>query len=313
MRYVARRLITSLAVVLGVVTIVFMALRVTPGDPAENILGDNATPEDKAAFRAQQCLDRPLWEQYTDCFLGSLLDGTLGYSYTQRERPVPVIRIIAERFPPTLELALGGLLVAVLIALPLGLLSALRQYSFLDHGTMVLALVGVAIPHFWLGPMLIWVFCVKLGWLPDPGQDLHGLASLVLPAVVLGSALAAKLTRMVRSSVLEVLRAPYTTTARAKGIGETRVLVRHVLRNALIPVVTVLGMQLAALLAGTIVTEKVFARPGIGTLLLEAIATRNYDVVQGTVIVIAAGYVVVNALVDLLYLAIDPRIRLAGR
>ena len=298
--------------ILGVVTIVFLALRLTPGDPAENILGENATPEDKQAFREQQCLDRPLAEQYVSCFLVHLADGSLGYSYEHRERPVPVSAIIAERFPPTLELALAGLIVAIVIAVPLGLVSALRQYSLIDHGAMMLALVGVAVPHFWLGPMLIWLFSVRLGWLPNPADDLQGLASLVLPAVVLGSALAAKLTRMVRSSVLEVLRAPHTTTARAKGLSERRVLLRHVLRNSLIPVVTVMGMQLAALLAGTIVTEKVFARPGLGTLLLEAIAKRNYDLVQGTVIVIATGYVVVNLLVDLLYVLIDPRIRLRG-
>lgn len=312
LRFAIRRLLTSLGVVLGVVTVVFLALRLTPGDPADNILGENATPEDRRAFREQQCLDRPLLEQYGACFLGHLADGSLGYSYERRGHPVPVSRIVAERFPATLELALAGLAVAALIAIPLGLLTALRQYSWLDHGVMLLALVGVAIPHFWLGPMLIWAFCVRLGWLPDPGADLQGLASLVLPAFVLGAALAAKLTRMVRSSVLEVLDAPFVTTARAKGLREGRVLVRHVLRNALLPVVTVMGMQFAALLGGTIVTEKVFARPGIGTLLLEGIAKRDYDVVQGTVIVIATGYVVVNIVVDLLYVLIDPRVRLAG-
>lgn len=312
LRFALRRLLTSAGVVLGVVTVVFLALRITPGDPAENILGENATPEDRRAFREQQCLDRPLLEQYTGCFLGHLVDGTLGYSYQRRGTPVPVAQIVAERFPATLELAAAGLLIAALIAVPLGLLTALRQYSLLDHGVMLLALLGVAIPHFWLGPMLIWAFCVRLGWLPDPGADLQGLATLILPAVVLGTALAAKLTRMVRSSVLEVLQAPFVTTARAKGLRESRVLVRHVLRNALIPVVTVMGMQFAALLGGTIVTEKVFARPGIGTLLLEGIASRDYDVVQGTVIVIATGYVVVNILVDLLYVVIDPRVRLAG-
>ncbi len=196
--------------------------------------------------------------------------------------------------------------------MPLGLLSAVRQYSLVDNGAMVLALVGVALPHFWLGPMLIWLLSVQLGWLPNPAEGLTGLSSLILPAVVLGSALAAKLTRMVRSSVLDVLRAPYITTARAKGVRESVVVVRHILRNALIPIVTVMGMQFAALLAGTIVTEKVFARPGLGTLLLEAISKRNYDLVQGTVIVIAASYIVVNIIVDLLYVAIDPRIRLVS-
>lgn len=311
-RYALRRLLTSAGVVLGVVTVVFLALRVTPGDPAENILGENATPEDKQAFREQLCLDRPILEQYGACFLVHLVDGTLGWSYEHRERPVPVSRIIADRFPATLELAAAGLLIATFLAIPLGLLTALRQYGPLDHGVMLLALLGIAIPHFWLGPMLIWVFSVRLAWLPNPGDDLQGLPSLVLPAAVLGTALAAKLTRMVRSSVLDVLRAPYTTTARAKGLTERRVLVMHVLRNALLPVVTVMGMQFAALLGGTIVTEKVFARPGIGTLLLEAIAKRNYAVVQGTVIVIATGYVVVNIVVDVLYVLIDPRIRVAG-
>ena len=310
--FVLRRLLTSLGVILGVVTIVFLALRVTPGDPAENILGENATPEDRQAFREQQCLDRPLFEQYVDCFLGHIADGSLGYSYEHRERPVPVVRILAAHLRPTVELAAAGLLVAFLIAVPVGLLSALRSGSVLDHGAMILALVGVAIPHFWLGPMLIWLFCVHLGWLPNPGDDLAGLPTLVLPALVLGSALAAKLSRMVRSSVLEVLESPYATTARAKGIRESRVLLRHVLRNAMLPVVTVMGMQFAALLGGTIVTEKVFARPGLGTLLLEGIAKRNYDLVQGTVVAIAAAYVVVNVLVDVSYQLLDPRIRMAG-
>ncbi len=308
--YLLRRLLTSLGVVLGVVTIVFLTLRVTPGDPAENILGENATPEDKAAFRARQCLDRPLIEQYTACFLKNIANGSLGYSYVHREQPQAVSSILITRFLPTLELATAGLLVALLIALPLGLLSALKQYTLIDHTAMMAALVGVAIPHFWLGPMMIWLFSVRLGLLPNPGGDLQGLASLVLPAVVLGSALAAKLTRMVRASVLEVLRAPYVTTARAKGIHERRVLLHHVLRNAMLPVVTVMGMQFAALLAGTIVTEKVFARPGLGTLLLEAISKRNYDLVQGTVIAIAVSYVLVNAVVDAVYLWLDPRIRL---
>jgi peptide/nickel transport system permease protein len=302
--------LTSLGVVLGVVTVVFLTLRVTPGDPAENILGENATPEDKAAFRAQQCLDRPLLEQYTHCFLRNIVNGSLGYSYEHRDRPRPVSALLRERFRPTLELAVAGLLVALVIALPLGMVSALRQYSVIDHAAMTAALVGIAMPHFWLGPMLIWLFSVRLGLLPNPGGDLQGLSTLILPAVVLGSALAAKLTRMVRTSVLEVLRAPYVTTARAKGLRERRVLLHHVLRNALLPVVTVMGMQFAALLAGTIITEKVFARPGLGTLLLEAISKRNYDVVQGTVVLIAVSYVVINALVDALYLWLDPRIRL---
>ncbi len=311
-RFVIRRLLHASVAIVGVVTVVFLALRVVPGDPADNILGEQASEQDKAEFRRQLCLDRPLHEQYFACLWADILGGTLGESYSFGGRPVAVSSLIAERLPATLELALAGLCVALLIALPLGLLSALRPYSWLDNGAMLFAMVGVAIPGFWLGPLLIHLLCVRLRWLPGPADDLQGLATLVLPAVVLGSALAARLTRMIRASAIEVLRRDYVVAARARGVSERRILTRYVLRNALIPVVTVLGMQLAALLAGTIVTEKVFARPGIGTLLLEAIAKRDYALVQGCVIVVALGYVLVNLAVDILYTAIDPRVRVGA-
>lgn len=295
----------------GVVTAVFLVLRVVPGDPVETILGDQASDADKQAYRERMGLTDSLPAQYGRLW-GQVLDGTLGESLESGERPVTVSSVIADRFPATFELAVAGMLVAILIAFPLGILAAVRQYSVADNVSMVAALVGIALPNFWLGPMLIYLFAVRLHWFPDPGADIVGLETLILPGVVLGTALAAKLMRMVRSSVLEVLKQPYTVTARAKGLSETRVMLGHVLRNAMIPVVTVMSLQFASLLTGTIITEKVFARPGLGTLLLDAISKRNYPIVQGCVIVIALSYVVVNLLTDLLYAAIDPRVRLLG-
>lgn len=311
LRYVLRRFGASAIAIVGVVTAVFLALRLAPGDPVETILGEQASDADKAAFRERMGLADSLPSQYARLW-GQVLDGSLGASLESAERPITVSSVIARSFPATFELAVGGMLIAVLIAFPLGIASAVRQYSLVDNVSMLAALVGVALPNFWLGPMLIWLFCVSWGWFPDPGAAITGLESLVLPSVVLGAALAAKLTRMVRSSVLEALAMPFTITARAKGLDERQVMVGHVLRNALIPVVTVMSLQFAALLTGTIITEKVFARPGLGTLLLDAIARRNYPVVQGCVIVIALTYVVVNLATDLLYAAIDPRVRLQG-
>ena len=309
--YVLRRLGASTIAIVGVVTAVFLALRLAPGDPVETILGEQASDADKQAFRERMGLADPLPTQYVALW-GQVLDGSLGESLESSERPVTVSSVIGRAFPATFELALAGMIMAILIAFPLGIASAVRQYSLVDNVSMLAALIGVALPNFWLGPMLIWGLSVNLGWFPDPGAAITGIEALVLPAIVLGAALAAKLTRMVRSSVLEALAMPCVVTARAKGCGEGRVMVVHVLRNALIPVVTVMSLQFASLLTGTIITEKVFARPGLGTLLLDAISRRNYPVVQGCVIVIALAYVVVNLSTDLLYAAIDPRVRLMG-
>ena len=308
MKPVLKRILGACIAIVGAVTLVFFALRMTPGDPADNILGDEAPETEKRAFRARLALDQPLHVQY-GIFWEQLADGTLGTSYGVSDRDAPVSAVIAEVLPATMELALAALLVAMLIAFPLGITAALQQGRALDHLTMIGALVGVATPVFWSGPMLLFLLSVHLQVLPDPGAPLRGPLPLLLPALVLGAALAAKLTRMVRASVLDVLREDYTTTARAKGLRESIVIGKHVLRNALVPVLTVVGLQLAALLSGAIVTEKVFARPGIGTLLLEAIIKRDYAVIQGCVLVVTIAYVLVNLAVDLLYLAVDPRIR----
>lgn len=307
-RTIARRLISLVVVLIGASTLVFGALRLAPGDPLDAILGEQASPEARAVLAQALCLDRPLITQYNDCFWNSVLDGSLGRTFDVVPRPV--IDVLASNFPATVELATAGMVVALLIAFPLGLLSALKQGTSIDHIASVFALVGVAVPAFWLGPMLLLAFTVAVDWLPSPASTERPIAALLLPALTLGTALAGKLTRMIRSSVLEVAREEYVVAARARGVREGTILVKHVLRNALIPVVTVMGIQFGALLTGAIITEKIFARPGVGTLLLEAIQQRDYPVVQGTVLLIATTYVVVNLLTDLLYAAIDPRVRL---
>jgi ABC-type dipeptide/oligopeptide/nickel transport system permease component len=306
--FLARRLVSLVIVLVGASTLVFGALRVAPGDPVDSILGEQASAEARAALTEALCLDAPLLTQYDDCFWDTVLDGSLGRTFDVS--PQPVIDLVAENFPATAELALAGMIVALCIALPLGLLAALRQATWVDHTATGFAMLGVAVPAFWLGPMLILAFTVHLDWLPSPARTDQPLAALVLPALTLGTSLSAKLTRMVRSSLLEVMSDEYVVTARAKGLPEPIILVKHVLRNALIPVVTVMGIQFGALLTGAIVTEKVFARPGVGTLLLDAIQTRDYPTVQGTVLLIATTYVTVNLLTDVLYAVIDPRVRL---
>ena len=310
--FALRRISWALVAIALLATLVFLVLRVfTPGDPAINILGENASEADLRAFRQRYQLDRPLSDQYRH-FVSNLAHGSLGHSYEVLHRKYPVTAVIAEQFPWTMELALASMFIAFLIAVPLGLISALRQYRWVDNSATLLAFLGVAIPNFWLGPMLIVLFTIKLHWLPNPAGDVVRFTSLILPAFVLGTALSAKLMRMVRSSTLEVLDEDFVRTARAKGASSRRVLFRHVLRNAMIPVVTVMGMQFGALLGGAIVTEKVFARPGLGTLLLHAIEKRDFNVVQGCAVTILLCYIVVNTVVDLLYAAIDPRIRVAG-
>lgn len=306
-RFLGRRLVGLIIVLVGASTLVFSALRLAPGDPLDAILGEQAGPEQRQALAHALCLDRPLLIQYHDCFLSSLLDGSLGYTFDVH--PQPVISRIAIHLPATVELAFVGLAVAITIALPLGLLAAWRRGRWIDHSVSVVALLGVATPTFWLGPILLLLFTVGTDWLPSPVTTDRPLAALVLPALTLGTALAGKLTRMIRASVLEVAGEAFVTTARAKGAGEGRIWLAHILRNALLPVITVLGMQLGALLTGAIVTEKIFARPGIGTLLLDAIQQRDYPTVQGVVLLIACTYVLVNLLVDLLYAVADPRVR----
>jgi peptide/nickel transport system permease protein len=307
-KFLLKRLLGAAIAIVGALTLVFFALRAAPGDPADNILGDEAPESAKTAFRKRLHLDQPLHVQY-GLFWGAVADGSLGTSYEVSDRKQSVSELIGHVLPATVELALAAMMVALLIAFPVGVTAAIYQRQPWDNVSMVFALLGVAMPVFWLGPMLLYLLTVQIPILPDPGAPLNGVLPLILPALVLGSALSAKLTRMVRASMLDVLREDFTTTARAKGLSEFRVITKHVLRNALIPVITVMGLQLAALFSGAIVTEKVFARPGIGTLLLEAIVKRDYAVIQGCVLVVTVGYVVVNLAVDLAYAVADPRVR----
>lgn len=307
--YLLRRLATSAVVLVGVPTLVFAVIRLVPGDPADSILGEQAMAVDRERFRRAHHLDEPLPVQYGR-FLGDVFDGSLGRDFEDPARTVA--SVIARHLPATLELAAAAMAFAVLLALPLGVVSALRQYSVVDHAAILLALVGVSMPTFWLGPMLLILFSITLRWLPSPGQGVAGLAELILPAFTLGAALLGKLTRMTRAAVLEVMREDYVRTARAKGLPERVVVLKHVLRNALIPITTVAALQFGAILTGALVTEKVFARPGLGTLLLDAIERRNFALVQGAVIVVAFVYVAVNLAADLAYAAADPRVRLGG-
>ena len=310
LNYLIRRLGALVLVVIGVVTLVFFIVRAVPGDPVASILGEQALEVDKQALRQCLNLDQPLLDQYR-LFWHSVLDGTFGELCG--ERGVTVMDKLIVNIPATFQLALAALAVAIFIGLPLGVASALRPYSWVDNSSAVLALLGISIPNFWLGPMLLILFSLSLQALPNPGSEVTGLSALVLPAITLGTALSAKLTRITRSSMLEVLNLDYIRTAKAKGAPRWKVIVKHALRNALIPVITILGLQFGALLTGAIIVEKVFARPGLGTLLLEGIQQRNYRIVQGSVIFISLSYVVVNLLTDLVYAQIDPRIQYEQR
>lgn len=297
------RLGSALIVIWGVCTLVFLLIHLVPGDPVEAMLGESARPADRVALRISLGLDRPLAEQYLD-YLGRLAWLDLGESFQDRR---PVSRILAERFPATLELTGAALILALVLALPLGVMAARYRGRPVDTGAMGLSLLGVSIPNFWLGPLLILVFSLWLGWTPVSGRDAPG--SLILPAVTLGTGLAAVLARMVRSSVLEVLGEDYVRTARAKGLSDGAVLWGHALRNAWLPVLTLIGLQLGGLLSGAVITETVFAWPGVGSLLVESIQSRDYPLVQACVLLISLVYVLVNALTDLVYARVDPRIR----
>lgn len=305
-KLIIRRLFSALWVILGVVTLVFFVLRAVPGDPVESILGEEALEVDKQALRECLRLDKTMPEQYA-LFWRDVADGSFGQLCD--ERGVTVMDKLKANTPATLELALASILVALLIALPLGVLASLKPYSWLDNSSAVLALLGISIPNFWLGPMLLIVFSLTLKALPNPGSGVVGLSALVLPALTLGSGLAAKLMRMLRSGMIETLAQDYVRTARAKGASEPRVVLKHALRPALLPVITVLGMQFGALLTGAIIVEKIFARQGLGLLLLDGIEQRNYLIVQGCVLLMSLSYIVINLLTDLIYGVIDPRIR----
>ncbi|HED52154.1 MAG TPA: ABC transporter permease [Gammaproteobacteria bacterium] len=302
--YLTYRLLNALWVLFGVTTLVFFLIHWVPGDPVAVMLGESASAADSEALRHALGLDRPLFEQWTG-FLGGVLSLDLGRSLYYHE---PVFKLLTERLGATLVLSALAFLVAVVVALPLGLLAAARKGRVWDSTAMGFSLLGVSIPNFWLGPLLVMVFSLGLGWFPVSGRE--GALSVVLPAITLGTGLAAVLSRMVRSSLLEVLGEDYIRTARAKGLASRQVLVRHALRNAWLPVLTLLGMQLGALLGGAVVTEMVFNWPGIGALLIESIQRRDYPVVQGCVLLISLMYVLVNLVTDVLYVKVDPRIRL---
>jgi len=301
--YVLRRLAQAVPILFLVASLVFSLIHLIPGDPVEILLGESARAADVEAMRHRLGLDRPLGEQYLS-FLEGLFRGDLGTSVASGR---PVTEVVLEHYPATLELALAGMAVALLIALPLGVLAALRRDGWVDHGSRFFALLGVSIPNFWLGPVLILAFSVYWNLLPVSGRGTW--AHLVLPAITLGTALAGLLTRMVRSSLAEELHRPYLATALAKGVPWRRVVVRHALRNALIPVVTVVGLQFGALLTGTIITETIFSWPGLGRLLIQSIRLRDYPMVQAGVLVIAVTYVLVNLATDVVYAWLDPRIR----
>ncbi len=302
--YLKRRLLTLIPVILGVTTLVFLIIHLVPGDPVELMLGENARPGDVAAMRTQLGLDQPLWAQYLE-FWGGLLKGDLGESITNRR---PVAELIGSRLPNTMLLATCAMVVSLLIALPLGVFSALHQRRFLDFFSLGFSVLGISMPVFWLGPLLILVFAYHLSWFPVAGLD--SWKHLVLPAVTMGFGLSAITTRMVRSSMIEVMNQDYIRTARAKGLPQRQVIWRHALKNVLIPVITIVGLQLGALFGGAIITEVVFSYPGVGRLLISGIKLRDYPLVQGTILVIALIYILVNLIVDIVYSRVDPRIRL---
>jgi peptide/nickel transport system permease protein len=302
-RYLIRRLMLTIPVLFGVATLVFSLIHLVPGDPVQAMLGESAAPQDIAELRGRLGLDRPLLVQY-GAFLKGVTRGDLGASLRTNQT---VTSAIAERLPATLELAFAAMSVAILISIPLGILAAVRAGTHVDHAATTLALVGISMPNFWLGPLLAILFSVTLGWLPVSGRGTP--AHLVLPAITLGAPLAAVLARMTRASVIEELRELYVLAARARGVSRTRAVLRHAFRNSLIPIVTVLGLQFGAVLTGAVITETIFAWPGVGRLLIQSISFRDYPLVQGCILLIAITYVTMNLMTDLVYGFLDPRIR----
>jgi peptide/nickel transport system permease protein len=302
-RYLIRRLLLTVPVLFGVATLVFSLIHLVPGDPVQAMLGESASPQDIAELRGRLGLDRPLLVQY-GAFLKGVTRGDLGASLRTNQS---VTAAIAERLPATLELALAAMGVAILISIPLGILAAVRAGTHIDHAATTLALLGISMPNFWLGPLLAILFSVTLGWLPVSGRGTP--AHLVLPAITLGAPLAAVLARMTRASVIEELRELYVLAARARGVSRMRAVLRHAFRNSLIPIVTVLGLQVGAVLTGAVITETIFAWPGVGRLLIQSISFRDYPLVQGCILLIATTYVTMNLLTDLVYGFLDPRIR----
>ncbi len=305
LNYLGARLFTALIVVFGVMTIVFMLIHIVPGDPVEVMLGESAQVVDREALRETLGLNLPLSTQWVN-YINGLLHLDLGTSLHSKR---PVIDVLAERIPATSLLAGTSILIALIIALPLGVLAAVHKGSIWDRLAMTFSMLGVAIPNFWMGPLLILVFSLWLGWLPVSGND--QILSLVLPAVTLGTALAAILSRMIRASLLEVFNEDYIRAASARGLLPSTIIWKHALKNAALPVVTILGMQIGALLAGAVITETVFSWPGVGQLTIDAIQKRDYPVIQSCVLLISLTYVFINLLTDLAYAYLDPRVSLS--
>ena len=311
MKQILTRLALTIPVVWLVVSLVFLLIHLVPGDPIQQMLGEGATPADISALRHQYFLDKPLWWQYAHYWSG-VLHGDLGASIRLHDT---VAHLVVQRYPYTLALALTALILGIALALPAGILAAVARGRRLDQALSVVSLFGLSVPGIALGPVLILVFSVLLGWLPVSGANSGGAGGtiewpyLVLPSIAMGASLAAILTRMIRTSMLEELGQDYIRTARAKGLSEFAVVWRHALPNALVPVITVVGLQFGALLAGAIVTEKIFSWPGLGRLVVDAISNRDYALVQGCLLSIGLTYVLVNLLTDLVYRWVNPRIR----
>ena len=301
-RFILRRLFLLIPVLIGVSIIAFLILHLAPGDPAELLAGEEATQEDIMRIRQQFGLDKPLYVQYFR-FIKGIFTGEL----ISLKFEMPVMQVMWPRIINTIKLSLASILIAVLIGIPAGVLSATHRHSWIDYISMVAALMGVSMPVFWWGLILILLFAVTLGVLPSGG--IGGTRHIILPAIVLGTASTAIIARMTRSSMLDVLRQDYITTARAKGLPERIVIYRHALRNALIPTVTVVGLQFGYMLAGAVLTETVFSWPGVGRLLVDSILARDFPVVQASLLIIATIFVLVNLAVDILYAFLDPRIR----
>ncbi len=307
-KYILKRIVMLIPVVIGISFVVFSIMSLTPGDPAQLILGESASKEALDAKREELGLNDPFIVQYFR-YVSAAAVGDFGRSYTTN---VPVTQEIMSRFPNTLILTICAVILAIIIGIPVGVFTAVRQYSLWDSGVMVLTLLGVSMPVFWLGLMLILLFALNLNWLPAVGQpswSINGIRALILPTLSLGVNTAAVITRMTRSSMLDVIRQDYIRTARAKGVSEFYVIARHALRNAMIPVLTVIGIQFGGLLGGAILTESVFSWPGVGRLLVEAIRQKDTPRVMGIVIFLAVAFSIVNLIVDVLYAYVDPRIK----
>ncbi|QUH20978.1 nickel ABC transporter permease [Alkaliphilus sp. B6464] len=303
-KYIFKRLIMLIPVMLGVSFIVFTLMYFTPGDPAKIMLGETAPKAEVERLREEMGLDDPFLVQYGRYVKNAVVNQDIGRSYVTKR---PVVGEITDRFPATLKLAAAGVIVAVLLGIPTGIISATKQYSIFDSVSMVAALIGVSMPNFWQGLMMILFFSVYLKWFPSSGFT--SLKHMVLPAITIGTSSAAIITRMTRSSMLEVVRQDYIRTARAKGQTESIVINRHALKNALIPIITVIGLQFGGLLGGAVLTESIFSIPGVGRLMVDSIKSRDFPVVQGGVLFIAITFSIINLLVDILYAFVDPRIK----